>query len=232
MDKPKLLLLHGALGSSAQLKPLMEKLHSHFEVFSYNFPGHGGSKMPQEFRLHHFCEELHTYLKNNQLRGCFVFGYSMGGYVALKLNTLHPGIFKGIATLGTKMEWSKEIALQETKQLNPEKIEEKVPQFAKALALRHQPNNWKEVLHKTADFMMDLGNNSKLSTPDWQKIDAPVQVGIGEMDQMVSLQESKDVVEQLPQGTLKEYAGFKHPIEQIEAEVLVRSLHNYFQSVS
>ena len=55
----------------------------------------------------------------------------MGGYVALQLANKHPKYVQKIITLGTKFAWDKETAAKEVKMLNPEKIEEKIPAFAK-----------------------------------------------------------------------------------------------------
>ena len=40
--KEKLILLHGALGSKNQFRPLMERLKEYFDMYTMNFEGHGG----------------------------------------------------------------------------------------------------------------------------------------------------------------------------------------------
>ncbi len=44
MSKPKLLLLPGALGASSMFDPLIDKLKEDYELFLYDFPGHGNCK--------------------------------------------------------------------------------------------------------------------------------------------------------------------------------------------
>jgi len=230
MSKPKLIVLHGALGSAKQLQPLCNKLEATFDIYTFDFSGHGGRVFDTEFTINQFASELKGFISENNLQGTDVFGYSMGGYVALKLVETESNLLGKIHTLGTKFAWSPETAAKEVKMLNPEKIEEKVPAFAKALADRHAPNDWREVLNKTKDMMLGLGEQPALTTQDINTITNSVIIGIGSDDHMVSIEESQHVAQQLPNGKLKIFEGFKHPIEQVDYNVLSEELINYFKS--
>src|SRR5688572_12709211 len=108
-----ILLLHGALGNSTdfdKLKPLLEK---NYIVHSINFPGHGGNEMPVSFSITFFAEYVEEYCKIHSLSGINVFGYSMGGYVAVYLAHKRPSLFKKIITLGTVLYWDETIAAKE-----------------------------------------------------------------------------------------------------------------------
>ncbi len=52
----------------------------------------------------------------------------MGGYVALYLAKHHLQLVHKIFTLATKFHWDETVAANENKRLQPEGIEEKVPQ--------------------------------------------------------------------------------------------------------
>lgn len=228
MSKPNLLLLHGALGAKQQLKPLADKLGAVFTVYDMNFSGHGGTQFQDTFTINQFAVELEQFIESKKLQGIHIFGYSMGGYVALSLASRSPQLIDKIFTLGTKFDWTPATAEKEVKMLNPEKIEEKVPAFAKALADRHAPNDWKEVLYKTKDMMLELGDKPVLTPTALSKISNQVVIGIGDQDNMVSIDESETVANQLINGKIKIFEGFKHPIEQVEINVLVDGLTNFF----
>ncbi len=157
------------------------------------------------------------FLNQNNLAQTQIFGYSMGGYVALHLARKHPERVRRIVTLGTKLAWTPEIAARETALLNPDKIAAKVPVFAEALAGRHAPADWREVLRRTAELLHDLGNGAALGEEDFRSIACPVLVGLGELDNMVSLEESSQVANWLPNGRLEVLPGVKHPFEQVDA---------------
>ncbi len=57
----------------------------------------------------------------------------MCDYVALYLAATTSDLLGKIANLGTKFDWNPETALKESKMLNVEQIEIKVPKFAEVL---------------------------------------------------------------------------------------------------
>ena len=134
------------MGSEVQLQPLQKLLETDFTVHTLNFEGHGGRSSAHEFDMERFADNIVEKLQTLEISNTHIFGYSMGGYVALTLAKKHPDMVNTIVTLGTKFNWSVESAQQEVKMLNPAKIEEKVPAFAKRLHELHQPNDWKEVM--------------------------------------------------------------------------------------
>jgi pimeloyl-ACP methyl ester carboxylesterase len=215
-----LILLHGALGGKQQLERTAALLSGSYNVHTLNFEGHGGRASDNVYAIELFAENLLAYLDENGISSCYVFGYSMGGYVALKLAQLHPERIAAIVTLGTKFAWSPEIAAKETAMLNPEKIEEKVPKFAAALEELHAPLDWKEVMHKTADMMRRLGDNPALPDADLAGINTPVKLLLGSEDVMVTRDETEKVQALLPNARFEVIDGWQHPIERVAEEAL------------
>lgn len=215
-----LVLLHGALGSSNQLEPLAAILSNHFNVHLMNLDGHGGKDIPGKYSIDRFIENLIGFMNDHSLDKVSIFGYSMGGYVAIKAAAKYPDRISSIVTLGTKFNWTPETAAKEVKMLDAEKIEEKVPKFAERLKSLHAPLDWREVLRGTANMMIDLGNGKGLTDEEIKSVKIPVLIGIGEQDQMVSIEESRRVADILPNGKLMVFEDFQHPIEKIELQVL------------
>lgn len=223
-----LLLLHGAIGSKAQLEPLQDLLNAHFQVHAINFGGHGGAAGPGIFSIERFAAEVLAYLDANGISKIDIFGYSMGGYVALYLAKIHPDRIGSIFTLATKFEWTPEIAQREIRMLNAEKIAEKIPAFASELERRHQPNDWKTVLKLTADMMVGLGNHNPLALEDFKDIQNRTRIAIGDKDQMVTLEETIAVYRSLPHATFCVFPDTQHPIEKINVANLAGALGNFF----
>ena len=113
----------------------------------------------------------------------------MGGYVALYLASANENLLDKIAKLGTKFDWNSEIAIKESKILNAEQIEIKVPKFTEALAARHGENNGKELLSRTAKMKIDLGNNNLLNDSLLKSIENKTMLGLADNDNMVSFEE-------------------------------------------
>jgi pimeloyl-ACP methyl ester carboxylesterase len=218
--KNNLLLLHGALGSQAQFLEWKGKLGRHFNVYTFNFSGHGGKPLERPFSIELFVRDTLDYMDTHQLESVFLFGYSMGGYVALKLAHDYPERVEKIITLGTKFHWNPEAAAKEVKMMNPEIIEQKIPKYAAMLKERHQPEDWKKIMTHTGEMMTLLGAGKAMTSEEFKCIFTPALICIGTEDHMVTREESALVAGYLIQGQLKIIDGFKHPFESIDPEVM------------
>lgn len=219
------LLLHGALGSKTQLDPLKVALEaSGRTVYSLNFSGHSGESFRKDFGIETFADDVLRFMQAQGLKTADIFGYSMGGYVALWLAHQHPSSAGRIVTLGTKFDWTPESAEREVKKVDPQKIEEKIPAFARILQHRHIPNDWKELLHKTAAMMTALGHKPLLTLEIMETITHDVTVLLGDQDDMADLMFSKKVAEALPHGKFASLEKTPHPIERVDVKFLHRVL--------
>jgi pimeloyl-ACP methyl ester carboxylesterase len=216
------LILHGALGDASQLTPVKKLFETEgHQVHSLNFSGHGGTPFETVFGIEQFAQDVLVYLNAHQLDKVNIFGYSMGGYVALWLAHLHPERIQKIITLGTKFDWDENSAEKEVKKLNAEKIIEKVPAFARILEHRHAPNNWKELLSKTGDMMLTLGKNPLLTKAIVQHIPHTVMVCLGDQDDMADKTYSEEIAAWLPNGSFQLLTNTPHPIEKVDKAHLI-----------
>lgn len=218
----KLLILHGALGSKSQFEALISSFSPQIDAYFLEFSGHGIQPFQKEFSIQQFSNELVRYVEVNNLKDCHVFGFSMGGYVALHTAIEYPTYFQSIQTLATKFEWSAEIAEKETKMLNAEKIIEKVPAFAEDLEKRH--NDWRKLLDCTKSLMENLGHKPSLAEKELKAIDIPVTIMRGSQDNMVFEKESIWATKNLKNAKYQELKGGKHPIEKYDKANLARTI--------
>lgn len=223
------LFLHGAIGAADQLQPIADQLTNKYHVHLFNFSGHGGKAQNGSFSISSFASEVMDYLREHSIDKINIFGYSMGGYVALYLAKYHPEKIRNVFTLATKFSWTPAIAQHEIKMLNPEKIEEKIPAFAKTLQQRHAPFDWKMVLQQTAAMMIDLGDNNVLTDTDFEDITQRVLLGIGDKDTMVTFEETIAVYRKLKQGNFIVFPNTPHPIEKISLARIVKEAEDFFQ---
>jgi len=226
--KQPLLLLHGALSSAKQFFLLQNILSEKYDVHTLNFPGHGGEDIPPEFSIPLFADTVLHYMDEKNITSVNIFGYSMGGYVALYVAAHHPGRVNKIFTLATKFDWTPQSASRETSMLNPEVIMEKVPAFAKSLEQMHSPQDWKVVLSRTSDLLMNLGNKPALSEKELQNIDIPVVISVGELDKMVTVEESSNAAHQIKNGSFCLFPSTPHPFEKVNHSTLAEKMNEYF----
>lgn len=216
MSKPSLILLHGALGASSQLWPLKEVLSTQFEVETLTFWGHGNVPLPVgvSFGIEAFTDQLEKFLEEKK-QPVRVFGYSMGGYVALRLAKKRPTLFQFVLTLGSKLDWQQDTAEKEASYLNLEFLKNRQPAFLARLEALH-PANWPEILSNTAQMMFHLGHQNLLTAEDMKEVQVPAILAVGDRDKMVSIEETKHWASHAPGASLLVLPNTSHPIEKIE----------------
>jgi pimeloyl-ACP methyl ester carboxylesterase len=227
-----LVVLHGALGASAQLGPLIASLEGSVRVHTLDFEGHGNAApRGRPFRIRHFAEDVVEVLDRERIHCADFFGYSMGGYVALHLALQAPQRVGRVVTLGTKFWWDPPTANREVARLDPTIIRAKVPRFAEALESRHaNAGGWERVLAYTAECLRDLGDHPLLTEQTLGRIAQPVRVVVGDRDATVSVEESAAATRALPAGELAVLPATPHPIEQVNLVRLMPVLSEFFAS--
>ncbi len=225
----ELVILHGAIGSAGQMEFLAKAFESRFNVHNINLPGHGGTSFPVNFSLPSFADAVQSYCDEKGLKKISVFGYSMGGYVAMLLAIKNPDLVQKVITLGTKFQWNETIAAKETGMMQPMVIKEKLPQFADTLEKRHAPADWKELLRLTALMLEEMGRDNPLKEGDYNKIATPSLILLGDRDKMVSFEETLMVYKSLSKASLGILPQTPHAIEQVNLPLLVFLVNQFLE---
>lgn len=228
-----LILLHGALGAARDLEDLAGALRSTFNVYTLDFPGHGVAGMPEQaFDMRYFSEEVLRFMDDIGVERAHLFGYSMGGCVGMLTARASPERVLSVATLGTKYLWDEGTSDSETRKLDPDKMEEKVPVFARSLATLHGESRWKEMVHRTRAMIGSLGTAPPFPAPahNLAAIHQPCLIMVGDRDAMVSVEETRQVQKLLPVGSLAVLPGTPHPIGQADAALVAFHLRRFFEN--
>ncbi|AZA77791.1 alpha/beta hydrolase [Chryseobacterium sp. G0186] len=224
---PNLILLHGALGHKDIFKPYLEKLSPYFTIHTPLFSGHGDLELSSDgISIEKYTEELTAYCTENKINDIFILGHSMGGYVGLCYAMKNPENVNSIITLGTKFDWTEEQALKESKMLNPDIILEKIPQYAQLLETQHG-SKWRQLLPAIADLMINLGKNPPLEN-NLATINTPVQIMVGDKDNMVSIEESISIYRKLPNAKLAVLPDTKHPMDKVRPNLLLCLIKDFW----
>ena len=227
--RPAILFLHGALGSSADMQPLMMLLgEKGYKTLSFNFSGHGASSIwPEEFPIELFARELDKYIKDHALNEVIVFGFSMGGYVAL----FHKAHFEEspismIFTYGTKFNWSETSVGRELPMMNPDYLQEKFPSFAEGLKAKHGLERWKPLLRSTAHLIQHLERLDGLTREDLSEVEIPVILMLGDQDRMVTTEETHLTRSWLAHGEVKIISHSKHDLDKTNLREIAKILED------
>ncbi len=234
LDRPVLLIVHGALGDAEQMRPLAEALDAICRVQLVELPGHGTTVLPDDvsFEMALFADVLGDVARRHRLgdHAPICFGYSMGGYAALLAEARSPGTFGGIVTLGTKFEWTPPIAATAAARLDAAVLRAKVPAFAEQLRVRHEgAGGWEQLLTRTAQLLTELGATSPLNAQTLQAIGIPVCLAVGSRDDTTTAHETEHTALRLTQGTSHILADVPHPIERVPTTVMIDLIRDFLR---
>lgn len=222
-----MLLLHGALGTRTQMDALSALVSRRRPVIVVEFEGHGTTP-PRErpFTVAGFVENAIAAMDSAGVDKADVFGYSMGGYVALALALAYPARVSTITTLGTKFAWDPEAAARTVAHLSPDALGERAPDVIRALAEQHAgAGGWEATAARTTAFITSLGASPVLRAEQLARIHHRVRIMVGDRDRTVSVEESAAAYRELPSGELMVLPRTPHPMEQVDvyrlADVLI-----------
>ncbi|MCR9254409.1 MAG: alpha/beta hydrolase [bacterium] len=216
-----ILLLHGALGSKEQMNPIAELLKTDYNIHSFNFEGHGSFSSNGDLSMTLFANSIKKYITDNGLNKPDVFGYSMGGYAALKLASFESELLGKIVTLGTKLDWSEESLNKMMGMFNPEVIEAKVPKLAMGLAKVHGEDRWKSLVTETGEMLKSLSSTEFIKDEEFAKIENQIVLGIGDKDVTVSVSETKRVNDFLPNSKIQVLKDVPHELHKADLNVVM-----------
>jgi len=229
MAAPPLILLHGALGDATQLAPLANQISDNRRVMCLELEGHGTTPLRgRPLRIESFADGVIEAMDRERVDSADIFGYSMGGYVALFLAATAPERVTRVATLATKLAWTPDIAARESRLLDADTIRTKVPKFAAALEARHTAAGWHQLLAHTAELLHSLGERPIVTPEMLARVAQPVRIAVGDRDATVTIDECVDAVRQLPNGELEVHPRTAHPFEKAPLERICRSLAEFF----
>jgi pimeloyl-ACP methyl ester carboxylesterase len=223
------ILIHGALGAVDQLEPLATLAGHRLRLHRVELPGHGSTPTDAPFTTDGFVETVRAFMRGNEIARASVFGYSMGGYVALALAAASPELVERVATLGTKLAWTPDVAAKETSRLHAPTIRAKVPRFADALEKRHAgAGGWETMLDRTASYMTSLGANPTIGDATLAKIRQPTRLMVGDRDTVVTIDETRAAARMLAAGELAVLPNTPHPFEQVRLSLVAAHLVEFF----
>lgn len=216
-----IILLHGALGSSAGWHAVAGIWDGAESLLVPDLPGHGDSSpSASEASLAEMVSYLEKFIKENISGGYVIIGYSMGGYIALKFASSQPENLKGIITIGTKFNWNPEIADIAAAHLTKENLNG----IWEKLSEEHG-SNAENILETTQQILRSVGADP-LTKKDLSRINVPVKLLRGDRDNMVTHEETQLFASYIPDSETDLLVNQPHLLQKMDARVLKNVLKN------
>ena len=219
-DAPPLLALHSAAGSAElDLRRLAAEWSRHRRVLLVDFSGHGRSDAfaGRTFTFDDFIADAVAALDHFGAQQADVFGFSMGGGVALGLAAHHPARVRRLAVHGVNVQWDEDEVRQMVGAMQPDAIRTSAPRWAERLAETHGTDaegreRWPALMDQMERFTRALPERH---FPDAMLagIRQPTLVSHGDADRYFALRHPLHLRETLPDARLAVHPGLDHPIQ-------------------
>ncbi len=229
--KKTIILLHGHLGTSEDLKDIAVLLEEKgFDVATFNFYGHGvNATWPDEFRIDLFARQLDEFMITKNLKDVAIFGVSLGGYVALYHKAHYEqSPISHIITYGTKFNWSQQAVNKELPMLDADHLQAKFPHISDYLKNKHG-ERWKSLLQATAHMMQNLEKLDGLTREDLSDVTIPITLILGDQDRVVTTEETHLMTNWLKRSQFKTLTHSKHELERSNLKELAEILSSSLQ---
>jgi len=213
-DGPVVILLHHGLGSvkawRGQVSPLVE---AGFRVVSYDRWGYGGSDPRPGLDVPAFTTDLNdleTLMDELNIEQAALVGHSDGGTIALQFASRQPQRVKHLVTVAAHIYVEPEM---EPGILDLREAFETDERFQTGMKHVHGKKyesvfyNWFKGWHRQESLSWDM-------RPLLRRIECPVLVVQGELDEYASLQHARDISKSIPGAELWILPGAKHMLPQ------------------
>lgn len=226
-NKIKLICIHGAFGNSQETKQIISEYIPGVSLIHYALPGHDTqAELLENYSWSKIMTDFEAFL---EIHGpAYIFGFSLGGYLAISQALKDPKNIKGIIALGTKFSWNKTIAENEIKNLNLEQLK-KIEPFYEHLNKLHGAN-LSNISKATKKLINLLGENPLINEDNIKELKVPLRVVRGAKDKMVGAEESLKIVSNAPSAKYFEIPSFIHPISFLNQKKLSKIINIQLKS--
>lgn len=190
-----LLLLHAALQTADSMEPLGRILEEGFRIVVPDQRGHGRSSAPAgPLSLTRLADDAAGLLQHLNLQQPVVIGYSLGGMVAVEL--ARRGLASGLAALAVRIRPVEGA----TEAFAPEAIARRSPIWAGQLQAKHRGLDWRQLAVELGRLLESWPG---FGPDDLAQIRCPALVVQGDRDEMVPLEQARQLAASIPGAALQ-----------------------------
>ena len=224
-DRPRLTLLHGAAGATvAETAALARLLAPYFHIVALDYAGHGASTSFNEHPLtgELFVQNAVDVLNHLGHKPTHLFGFSMGGYIAMELARHYPDYVEHLAVYAGNAFWDEELVDRMLARLQPDNLPD---------VTRHRLNairdDWQQLFRRMQSFVRGLPD-----LPDVAKrlgeITQPTLITSADNDDLFPLQSALDLHAHIPHSRLAVLPATRHEMSHAVLPLLANLLHVHY----
>jgi len=204
-----LVMLHGGVyGYIDEFEPFIPKLAEKFQVICIATRGHGKSDIGQDsYSYEQRAEDAYKLVRSLTKDSVVVFGFSDGGFSALKLAAMHPEFVKKLVAIGVG-DFPLNAPGRHFNYTPESLMKSDSAFFVSRLALMPEPKRWREEL----GMMNKMYDNDVISTETFEKIKCPTLIMAGDRDDYNSTESVMKAAKSIKNSQLSIIPGCHHVV--------------------
>ncbi len=225
-EAPPLVVLHGALGSTAlETDRLVRFWERRFHVAAVDLRGHGESAAVAGIPTwEDYAADVEAVAETLGLDRFRLFGFSMGGGIALAVASRLGARVERLAVHGVNVRWSE--AEVEAMVGPMERAEAENPFWARRLAETHGAERWRGLVEQLVAFTRGLSARH-VKAAELNAITAQTLVSTGDADRFFDVAHAVGLYRDIPGARLWVLPGLDHPIQGVDAEAFARAVGDH-----
>lgn len=230
-DDPTLLFIHGAAGSTLnETAPLIRHLEPSFHTVGVDLSGHGASSFVPDgsLRMEAFVQDAIAALDAVDEPSAHVFGFSLGGAVAIRLAQVYPECVGRLALFQTNVRWPADLASRMERRLNLERKPQQPPERAHDVTDVHE--NPERLFRELRSFIETLPVASEPMWHTLSEVTAPTLVSSVDRDPLFDLDVPRTLHEKLPNAQLAILPGAAHSLTEAPLSILASLVRNFLRT--
>lgn len=229
-DKPALVLLHGAGGClQMELEPMAHRLSKHYKIYALDFAAHGQSDafMDEPFEPALFIDNVAAVFDHFNLTQVNLFGFSLGGFIALSYAYHNPERVRRLAVHATHIFWDPALVETMLTRVDHENIQNTSPELVRYLGQMHGKENWISLFERTKDYTVNI-INFKEEYQHVKDVKTPTLVSSVDEDDLFEVDSPVRLHNTLANSNLAIIPGKRHAFQNVNLDLMVPLLRRHF----
>jgi len=221
-DAYPVVVLHGAAGcTQMETELLARRLGTQFRVIALDFAGHGQSDAFESltFTPDLFVDNVDALFKHLGLSKAHVFGFSLGGFIALAFAHKHPEKVHHLAVHATNLIWDQKLVDLMLTRLDHEQIKERSVELVAYLSEMHGEDNWVLLFERMKDYTLALRGYLN-EYAGVEKVPHQTLVSAVDKDDLFTVHSPVFLYDNLPYSSLFILPGQRHALQNVDLDQL------------
>lgn len=241
-DGENMIMLHGYTDSSRAFQGMMRLMADRYHMYALDLRGHGDTDKPKQFAytVQQHVEDVTSFLNQMKIESFYGAGHSMGSVVLQGLGFSMPDRVKGLFLASSFARFHHDTEdmksfneLFDGYEKNPPSKEEWIPNYRNYYD-QDFPDYLEEAMTRWPSHCWKAGWYG-LESVDFTKfagmITAPVMMVWGGLDDLVTEEHRKELIELLPDAEYKIYPENTHELNQEITEDIAEDIICFFENI-